>query len=1119
MLRLRLLHSSNDDEDQQLQLQQSWNNNQGTDHIISSSQHKGGQEQRQEHERSQRPVQEHAHNTIIMGRPPPSLSTRKQQQQQQPRMLSHYHHHHHHHHHHDDNANESANNNADNSTSTSNSNSQSSQPYNNGNGSLGLCLAVIFAYATCCILVLLMVRRRHRHGKQRHRHTSLSQIGGGDGGVCGDEQQRREKRETSKSDLGGVDCDDRHPHDDGIKGGHEHDHDLASFSIIGSSDSDNDSDNCDCDCNYDCHNKDHNNSHQMETEMTLISNDDHHQKKDAAASSNYLSGMDMDTTTTLQCDDSRDDDDDDELQLQLEDTHRISIDIDREWEEQEYKRTRTRTRTLRGTLLRDRATSNDDHHHHDNFKSNTNTTKQQQRRRRSRHNQHNPKHCKSKQHITTMAMHPSVYYRQTVPAKSDEYDEEEDRSSDEKDIISYPSRRCCSCWKYNNVCGSLCCGSWRSRLLDLLPQLDDESQHILKLSKSLCLTAAMEPGIELGITIMMDTWLGDNAVDAYLTSRMVIHMTSFVCEGLIKAQYTLCAQAIGSSGSGRHGDNTNGNGFGFALAGKYVHTAIVMELLLGLGVYLPLWYTTMHWILVHIFRFDDTVAALGQAYAKWYGWSRLLLIVRDTYESLLDIHGHEDFNTTVDALQGTTLLLLVFTIGALSSGPSSSSDSDSHQYLSLSLTVVGMAELCVFATFSVLHIWYACYRKGWLTVFFASNGNNNSNGGNNNGGLSLTQAKRCGGGGGGFLTSTWITNFVNIDSATFCLVLKNGFTIAVGRSLEKFKVEILSVFVASVGGPRPFAAWIILDTIWDFLEALPIGMAKACQIRVAHHLGRAASASNVDADGHAVEQGPQHHQRDQHEELQQPNSDMADDDAECCGATDASSYSTVQEHEHVGTGGSRIIAACTGTDGTFETARRDNDVDDNTNDNDEHSTTKSNTNHNQAAVHATYCALKLGFVCTTAVSFLVFVCRGWIPSWFTSDAVTIHLIQQALPLILIGNVVELYASVFSYTVEASGRFLLMTMVEVLVSACVTIPLSAAVVYLPGLLQVTDDANGTGADATDDENNNNNGLMGVATCIVLGFLTSGTILACIVQTKIGGGNGNMTVTSASGSTKK
>jgi len=130
------------------------------------------------------------------------------------------------------------------------------------------------------------------------------------------------------------------------------------------------------------------------------------------------------------------------------------------------------------------------------------------------------------------------------------------------------------------------------RLITAYPTFFDyETWQVAKLSTSLGATAAMEPLVELSVTEMMDAWLGDDAVDDYLTSRLFIHMTSFACESLVKAQYTFCAQAIGQSNH--------------YLAGRYVHIA-------------------------YIFKFDPVVANLGRQYAQIYGFNRLLMISRDT---------------------------------------------------------------------------------------------------------------------------------------------------------------------------------------------------------------------------------------------------------------------------------------------------------------------------------------------------------------------------------------------------------------------------------------------------------------------------------------------------------
>jgi len=305
-------------------------------------------------------------------------------------------------------------------------------------------------------------------------------------------------------------------------------------------------------------------------------------------------------------------------------------------------------------------------------------------------------------------------------------------------------------------------------------KLDYETTKLLQLTKSLALRAAISPTVDLLVTATIASQMGDAAVQAYLTSRTVVFLTSFVCDGIYSAAFTPISKLSG--------------GKDFYSAGRLVHVASLIELLFSSIILYPLWFLCMDQILMVIFRVDATVAQMGLQYARVFGITHVISFLQQMYASILDVSDHEDFNTLLSASNKFAFLL--------------ASAVPCFSLPNLQLYIIGILELLCTLVFVAIHILYPLHKK-WLEPYWDG------------------------------ICTCWSS----ADYTMTKELVINGFAVSIASTVAHFEWQILSFFAASAG-VKEVSAWFLIGTIWEFAAALSIGLSAACQIRVAKHLGR-----------------------------------------------------------------------------------------------------------------------------------------------------------------------------------------------------------------------------------------------------------------------------------------
>ena len=264
----------------------------------------------------------------------------------------------------------------------------------------------------------------------------------------------------------------------------------------------------------------------------------------------------------------------------------------------------------------------------------------------------------------------------------------------------------------------------RSQSFTGLISLDYETIKLLKLTKSLAARAAINPAIDLLLSATITSQMGDGAVQAYLTSKMVVSLTSFACDGIIGAQYTFVSKLVGDKN--------------FYLAGRFVHVATLAGIII-FSMLFPLWYFFMDDILQSIFGFDAAVARMGLEYTRVYGIAHILILSQQVYASILDVNGHEDFNTLIYASKGVVLLSATVALG---------------YFMKVQLYMIGLLELLFGLLFFAIHVVYP-FKKRWICPYW--NG--------------------------------VITLWTNADMETTKVLLSNGFLVSIASTVAHFEVS------------------------------------------------------------------------------------------------------------------------------------------------------------------------------------------------------------------------------------------------------------------------------------------------------------------------------------------
>jgi hypothetical protein len=98
------------------------------------------------------------------------------------------------------------------------------------------------------------------------------------------------------------------------------------------------------------------------------------------------------------------------------------------------------------------------------------------------------------------------------------------------------------------------------------------------------------------------------------------------------------------------------------------------------------------------------------------------------------------------------------------------------------------------------------------------------------------------------------------------------------------------------------------------------------------------------------------------------------------------------------------------------------------------------------------------------------------PSIFTLDPETQAVITDSMPIIVYGKVADTFGCVCVYIVEGQDRFKTVALTEIAVTVTFTVPLASLMIYVFGI-----------------------GVPGILAAVLMGYLTSGSVLAAFMLT--------------------
>jgi len=130
-------------------------------------------------------------------------------------------------------------------------------------------------------------------------------------------------------------------------------------------------------------------------------------------------------------------------------------------------------------------------------------------------------------------------------------------------------------------------------------------------------------------------------------------------------------------------------------------------------------------------------------------------------------------------------------------------------------------------------------------------------------------------------------------------------------------------------------------------------------------------------------------------------------------------------------------------------------------------------NPNMARISA-YKSMLLSFITALFFTSIFFMCGQNLPTWFTTDATLQHMLNDLIPLIGFGNVAMTVGMVCWSLVGAQGRYRLATLIVMITSWLVTLPIAAFTIYV---LRID--------------------LRGLVGAVIMGYSTAGMMLSCVL----------------------
>lgn len=351
---------------------------------------------------------------------------------------------------------------------------------------------------------------------------------------------------------------------------------------------------------------------------------------------------------------------------------------------------------------------------------------------------------------------------------------------------------------------------------------NDEWKRLLGLAIPMTLGSMVEPLSRCILVGILSHWVGTYAMVAYLLVNLLYRMTGEILSvAVTDAESALVQMALTSTAS-QEGNNANNNGptftrEGYHLAGQYVQLSCLLQFIV-VGTVLFLWHCYIENVVVWWVDSAD-MASLAKSY---YEIILILFLAQALYRAFtVPCHmrgaAHTTFETAVDIfVTAATLITSVVVLSQIADVPGEyppqGQEMEPNIYVRpyspeerqadsrTALTTVAWVQVTIGIAACVLKMAF-CIVKGWLGHFES-----------------------------GLVKSVAVLNF-----GAVCNLLLSSIPLIMGSFLELGEVDLLTLFVQFLG-PAEVAAWAVMGSIWDVLEASTEGTSEAAAVRVAYHL-------------------------------------------------------------------------------------------------------------------------------------------------------------------------------------------------------------------------------------------------------------------------------------------
>jgi O-antigen/teichoic acid export membrane protein len=179
-----------------------------------------------------------------------------------------------------------------------------------------------------------------------------------------------------------------------------------------------------------------------------------------------------------------------------------------------------------------------------------------------------------------------------------------------------------------------------------VPKLDKESRYLLLYSIPFAIYSVGHALMENACLVMVGNFIGSKELAAYVLTILLTDLSGQFLRGVIHANTTLCAQAIGANN--------------YHLAGQYIQLSITLYLAFSIPIAF-FWSAYMKSLILQLDWGDDTVANYAHDFVNIYIWSQVADSMHLAMKLILDVVGKEVFSAIIGLIEEALNTLFIAT--------------------------------------------------------------------------------------------------------------------------------------------------------------------------------------------------------------------------------------------------------------------------------------------------------------------------------------------------------------------------------------------------------------------------------------------------------------------------